>query len=396
MILSGVTPVGGPDRGGNLIIRQGRIEALPEAAAPSGSEPGELVIEMGNALVFPGLINSHDHLDLNLFAPLGAPPYRDYLAWAEHIQDHFQETIAAVTRVPKSLRRQWGLLKNLVNGVTTVVDHGGARPPDWSCPSVFRGCQDLHSIRFERAWRLKLNLPWKRLPVVMHLGEGSHAGMSAEIDSLTRWNLLKKRLVAVHGVAMSAMQAQRFSALIWCPASNQFLLGKTADVAVLKRHTRILFGTDSTLSADWNLWNQLRLARGSGSLRDDELFASITHGAARSWGLAERARLEVGARADLVFARGSLKGDLWNAFYALEPRDLLLILKGGRIVLFDADLGERLALDQENRATFSLARVQGRRKYIRADLDHLRRNTARYHPGLKIGFLTEPELPSPE
>jgi len=60
--------------------------------------------------------------------------------------------------------------------------------------------------------------------------------------TLTKWNLLNRDVVGIHGVAMNAEQAKKFKALVWCPASNYFLLNKTADVNKLKNNTTICFG----------------------------------------------------------------------------------------------------------------------------------------------------------
>ena len=60
---------------------------------------------------------------------------------------------------------------------------------------------------------------------------------------------------------MNVQQAKAFEALIWCPDSNFFLLNTTAKVDKLKKEVAILFGTDSTVSANWNAWEQIRLAQ---------------------------------------------------------------------------------------------------------------------------------------
>ena len=77
------------------------------------------------------------------------------------------------------------------------------------------------------------------------LDEDSHK----EIDTLIKMNFFNKSLFAVHGIAMDEEQSRTFNALIWCPSSNYFLLNPTADIERLKTKTRILFGTDSTLTA---------------------------------------------------------------------------------------------------------------------------------------------------
>ena len=83
----------------------------------------------------------------------------------------------------------------------------------------------LHSIQFEKKWKLKLNrIIIKNQPFVIHIGEGTDDAAKTEIDELIKWNFLKRKIIGVHGVAMTEEQATAFKALVWCPASNYFLL----------------------------------------------------------------------------------------------------------------------------------------------------------------------------
>jgi cytosine/adenosine deaminase-related metal-dependent hydrolase len=92
-------------------------------------------------------------------------------------------------------------------------------------------------------------------------------------------------VIGVHGVALKDDDFSRLEALVWCPASNLFLLGRSADIAVAKETTTILFGTDSTVSADGTIWDHLRTARELGGLSDTELFNALTESAEQAWRL---------------------------------------------------------------------------------------------------------------
>jgi hypothetical protein len=115
--------------------------------------------------------------------------------------------------------------------------------------------------------------------------------------------------------------------------SNEFLYGASADVASLKKHASILLGTDSTLTGHWNVWTHLRRARAIGSLDDRELFAAVTSRAVRVWRRGSAA-LVPGEPADVVVARKKAS-DRWDAFFAVEPEDILLVVRGGEVVLSD-------------------------------------------------------------
>src|SRR4026207_1340069 len=86
------------------------------ASNEAGRSSGEDHFEFEDAMILPGLINSHDHLDFNLFPKLGNRVYANYTEWGKDIHTTHKETIDQVLKVPESLRIRWGLFKNLLNG----------------------------------------------------------------------------------------------------------------------------------------------------------------------------------------------------------------------------------------------------------------------------------------
>jgi cytosine/adenosine deaminase-related metal-dependent hydrolase len=326
-----------------------------------------------NAIVFPGLINSHDHLDFNLFPQLGNRIYNNYTEWGRYIHENYKQEIAGILKIPVSLRIQWGIFKNLLCGVTTVVNHGERIKIVEPLITVLAECHCLHSIQFEKKWKLRLNNPLKRKsPLVIHVGEGSDTLAHKEIDELLRWNLFRKALIGVHGVAMSAEQAKKFEAVIWCPQSNYFLLNKTAPVNYLKDSTRILFGTDSTLTGGWNIWEHIRLARKTKLLSDDELFDTLHKNAAVVWDV------DKDNQADVVVARIKEGQTHLESFFATEPADILLVLHKGNIKLFDESLFAQMALI--NRKEFSKVYMNGKCKYVQGNLPGVIKEIKKYYP----------------
>ena len=67
-------------------------------------------IEFENAIAFPGLINSHDHLDFNLFPQTGNRIYNNYAEWGKDIHDQNKETINAVLKIPQHTQDSMGSL----------------------------------------------------------------------------------------------------------------------------------------------------------------------------------------------------------------------------------------------------------------------------------------------
>jgi hypothetical protein len=287
-------------------------------------------------------------------------------------------------KVPYRLRLRWGLYKNLISGVTTVVEHGKKIMGGNDLISIFQHCNNLHSVGFEKKWIYKLNKPFeKNIPFVMHIGEGTDAIASKEIDSLLQFNLLKKILIGVHGVAMNQRQAAKFKALVWCPASNYFLLNRTAAVGILKNATNILFGTDSTLTAGWNIWEHLRLARNENGLTDKELFSALTTTAASVWNMKGKGSLEKGSEADIVIASGNGSA---NSFYAINPRDILLVLHKGEVRLFDETIKEQLANNKIAVNNFDKIIIGTTTKYVWGNISGLIQEIKKYYPQAAFPF----------
>lgn len=123
----------------SLYVKDGKFASGPSAAGDrlnGGSAAGSALAGQGSraeaggrldlkgALALPGLINSHDHLEFNCFPALGDRKHTDYVAWGKDIHGRYKAEIDAVLRIPGELRARWGVYKNLLGGVTTVLQHG--------------------------------------------------------------------------------------------------------------------------------------------------------------------------------------------------------------------------------------------------------------------------------
>jgi hypothetical protein len=312
-------------------IQQGRLTTQP---FPASGDDCQL-------LAFPGLTNAHDHLEFNNFPLLGRRHYRDYKEWGTDIHQHFSEEINHILKIPVELRIGWGIVKNLLNGVTCVVHHGGYHDfiKQTGYPVVLR-YQYLHSIGLDKRWKMKLNLPWFHKDLMIHIGEGVTVEISKEIDDLIEWNWMRRKLIGIHAIPITADQARHFKAIVWCPDSNLFLYGKSPQIDKIREQTTVLFGTDSAVSASSNLWEQLRIARSLGMLSDEELFDAMTVNSQKAFHLTP-----ADSSGNWVIARRKHQ-DIWESFYNLNPEDILLVSIKNEIVLADAIYEDCIAKDQ--------------------------------------------------
>ncbi len=373
MIIRGAHIVG---RGvADIAVTGYRIRAVESSLVPNA---GEQLIDAAGLLAFPGLVNSHDHLEFDVYPTLSHGPYADYVEWGNDIHRRDADLINEIERIPRAMRIQWGLARNLVCGITTVAHHGDMKDMPNDPPiDIIRSAQSIHSVRLERRWRARL--AFGRGPVAVHIGEGTNVESAREIDTFLRWNVRRRPLIAVHGIAMKPAQAARFKALVWCPVSNRVLYEKTAEIAALKLRTAVLVGTDSTLSGDWNIWRHLRAARATGMMTDRELYDALTTRAAAVWG--EGGAIAEGSSANIVLAR-STGDDVWNGFFNIDPKDIKLVIHRGRAVLVDA----ALKCDIDGVTELHEVSIDGATKRCAIDIAALRRDILQRAPGAALPF----------
>lgn len=361
-------------------IKEGKITYFVDDIATN-----TICLSLPNTLTFPGLINSHDHLDYNLLPQLETLNCSNYVEWANQLATRWQPEIDAIRRVPENLSTQWGLYKNLLNGITHVVNHNDTIDLEDPLITVFKKCYSMHSVMMQRRWKYTLNNPFTyQWPFVFHIGEGVDDWSSKDIDTLLKWNYLRKKLIGVHGVAMNESQAKKFKALVWCPASNYFMFHKTAAVNVLKHHTTMLFGTDSTLTAHWSIWNHLHEALASGLADKDELIDMLSSNAAKVWGLNNYGMKE-GNDADVVVAKKKSK-DSKQAFFELSAEDILLVFCKGELKLIDESLLPQLISHMPELEKFSSIQVNQSTKYVYGNLPALANEIKSYCPSVSFPF----------
>jgi cytosine/adenosine deaminase-related metal-dependent hydrolase len=344
-----------------FINNENITKVTPLGNANTGVDEQQLLFH--NAMAFPGLINSHDHLDFNNFPQLGNKIYSNYTEWADHIHKNHKAEINEVLKIPELQRIQSGIYKNLFAGVTTVVNHGKYLPVKNTLVKILQPGRSLHSVQFEEKWKWKINSPFARNPIVVHIGEGTDKAALEEIGELIRWNIFNREIIGVHAVAMKEKQSAYFKGLVWCPSSNYFLFNKTAPMHLLKKQTTILFGTDSTLTADWNIWDHIRLARSTKMLSDEELIDSLTGNPADIWQLQGYGKIKKNYTADIIIADKRMSS-LPEAFFSVDPEDILMVINDGKIKLFDERLLSQLLNNRLNIKEFSKKSIDGITKYV--------------------------------
>jgi cytosine/adenosine deaminase-related metal-dependent hydrolase len=338
----------------SLHLADGRIVAEP----PSGA----WALDLRDHLIFPGLINAHDHLHLNNIPRLPQKhPFPNSYAWISAFQDYFADQhVAAAVAIAKPLRYAQGGLKNLLAGATTVAHHDPwhAALDDPAFPvGLLRDFGWSHSLGLSvGSWELGENIsqpptpnpqPLPRYgppvvesfaatpaaqPWIIHLAEGTDTVAAAELALLDRLGCLAGNTVLVHGVGLTAANIEQVivcdAAVIWCPSSNLAMLDRTLDPRRLFDAGRLALGSDSRLTGARDLLDELRVAAAHSDFAPRELLRLVTSAARGILRLPDVGGLAAGERADLLIVRDT-GGDPYQQLIDLERKDICAVVRAG-------------------------------------------------------------------
>jgi imidazolonepropionase-like amidohydrolase len=372
---------------GSLRVRGARIAALDV-----DPEPADEVVDLEGDRLLPGLINAHDHLQLNSLPDHETPRFyqhaRDWVAEVD-ARRRTDPIFEAGVSVARDERLFLGGLKNLLSGVTTVAHH------DPLFPSLTQAGYPISVVR-DYGWSHSLYIDGERAvaesyrstpaawPWIVHAAEGQDAQATAEFERLDAIGCVGPNTVLVHGIALNHAQRARLTAaggaLVWCPSSNMRLFGKTAEVTDLVSKRRVALGTDSRLSGARDLFDELRLAATLGGLDDDTLAGLVTDVSATILRLPDRGALRPGLRADLLVlpaktrlrdaTRSNVRlvmiegiaryGDSEYVMSASASAEWTRVAVDGVPKMLDGDLSKRLACASTSEPGLEMTRLAGR------------------------------------
>ncbi|MGK0358487.1 MAG: hypothetical protein ACI9U2_000776 [Bradymonadia bacterium] len=353
--------------GGNMRVSAGGII---ECVGCDCIDDAATIINCGEAIVSPGLINSHDHITFTQNSPgqWGDERYEHRHDWRRGRNGH--------TRIPAAGQANgsqvsWGELRQLISGTTSLVGSGGAngllRNLDRVQEGLMQGDVALDTFPLGDTGGETRNgsCDYPDLPNANVLRDDAwapHVSEGIDLEARNEFLCLSSdegidvtgsNGAFIHGVALTAIDgailADRQTAIIWSPRSNISLYGHTAPVTMLDTQGILLgLGTDWTPSGSINMQRELACADQLNSdhynnyFTDRQLWQMATINNAQALAVADgTGSLQVGLTADIaVFAPAG--DNPYRAVIEATPATTALVLRGGDPLYGDAGLVEAI------------------------------------------------------
>ncbi|MFO1087796.1 MAG: amidohydrolase family protein [Reyranellaceae bacterium] len=392
-----------------------RIDGTTIAAiGPSGTlaRPGDQVIDAGDTLITPGLVNVHTHAATAFFRGLADDRPREF--WNGYavpgqerftVEDHVASVKAAcaefllngVTCIADRLGNMDRIAPAIAqSGIRAIVGHSlsdNRAPADWRtaeavlerfgtdptarvsagiAPHALDTCSDALlgecARRAERSGAKVFIHVAQCEPEVAAIQARGHAGALA---CLADTGLANSRTVAAHALYLTDAELEAWPTygipIAHCPASNLKIEARTMPLARLIGRVPIGLGTDWTVTNNsMDMLAEARLAALVGKMRADDptvltvrqMLRMLTIDGARVLGLDHlTGSIEVGKRADLVvFDTNQLEATpahdmASNLLYSMYGRMARDVMVDGEFLVRDGELtrGSELDLVRDHR-----------------------------------------------
>lgn len=381
-------------RDGWVWVRDDRIEYVG-SEAPAGA--GRLVdLRDRGAIIFPGLVDAHNHAAYNSFPTLmfDAYPFGHRDQWGEESAEYSDwkkvrtGLRTAIGDSQKDLTAKYGECLELMAGCVMIQGESNG-DVEHSHPAVllrnvehfpYRTDHDIFpwdSTASERSvWKRRLD--GGGLDALMiHLCEGTDSVARAQFDLWESWGMLTNGVTIIHGSALGPEEFGKMAAagvkLVWSPMSNMRLYAGTADVRAAKEAGVVIgLSPDWTPSGCYNILEELGCAWTlnctvlSNLFTDKELCDMVTANTAACSGIGDtHGAIAAGRNAGLAVIEGD-PDDPYLSLIAARPKQVILTVVDGTPRYGDADVMEELGAGDGSDEVL----LRGRRKRFNIAVEH--------------------------
>lgn len=366
----------GPAQGEVFVDSLGKIACAGASCSGASGYSDAALLTCPRAVIAPGLINPHVHLD---FA--SAPPYDHGTTRWEHRNGWRKGTggepmLEPAVRSTDVATNTASELRHVLAGVTTVSGSGGVVGLARNLASVADAAElgalggsrvffDTFPLGDSDGLELSSGCDYPSIRAstsafsegfyAPHVAEGINGAAENEFSCL-KSTLITSRTAIIHGVGLDARDVADVrtagASVVWSPRSNIDLYGNTTPVTeFLDAGVTVALGTDWLPTGSMNLLRELACVRSLGDKYFPGVFdaetevAMVTSNAARALGWNEQiGSLAQGLAGDIaVFDARRVSG--YEAVVQAGVEDVLLVLRAGRPLYGDAALVSALRTD---------------------------------------------------
>ncbi len=367
-------------------IEDTAVEIDDERIARLGARSKKDLALDSNLVVFPALINVHDHLRGTYLPKVGPPEGQFYLKCANWERDLRG---SPVLKERSNLSQEdcyfLGGYKNLFSGVVTVNDHYPHEENNPLIPRLPLRVIQNYTIAHEASsysldWGEGIEEEHKKarendFPFIIHMEEGFDEEYQHGIELLESCNTLDEHDVLIHCLGFSEVDIKKVQkrgcTVVWCPSSNFFMFNVTCKIKkILNAGINCALGTDSTHTGSINLFEEIRFAREMfkkmyGEVLDARIiFDMVTINAAKAFRMQkEIGTIEENKFAD-IFVLKPRDDNPYEALIKAQVEDIELLTWAGTPVLGSKRYKEFFQLDGKG---YTDIRVRGQEKFVKGD-----------------------------
>ncbi|MGC8765564.1 MAG: amidohydrolase family protein [Brevinematia bacterium] len=370
--------------GADIVVNNDKIEKIGEGI----KEKVDFEIKLkSDDLVFPALINAHDHLLGSYYPRIGKGPYINWLPWDNDLKNH--EVYLERNNIDNLDLYLLGAYKNLISGVTIVSDHIphpvnkdfiNLMPVKVIENYTLEHEISSYDLRWGRGITVEHNeAKEKDIPFITHIQEGFDEEACMGVNILKEMNALDEYTVMVHGISFTESDIIEISKsqahVIWCPSSNYFMFKTTTNIrSLLNRNVNVSLGTDSPMSGGLNILEEMQFAKAlykklyREEIEPKKIVEMVTTNPAKALRLKNIGKIEEGFFANILILKSSKSMDPYESLINAWFGDIKLVIMNGKPVY-----GKRKFLDNflDNKKDFELVSIKGSDNFVVGSITRL-------------------------
>lgn len=361
----------------SLIINNTRFEDIGKTVSND--------LKLGkNLILYPAIINVHDHLRGNYLPKVGPTPPDFYEKCADWEKELRVSDVIVKERSQLSEEDCYMLsgYKNLFSGVATVNDHFPHEINNKYIPKLPIRVITNYSLAHETT---KYSLDWgdgiekehKKAvkgnhSFIIHMEEGFTEEYQKGIEVMEELKCLDKYDILVHCIGFSELDIKKTkkagASVAWCPASNYYMYNITCKIRkILNAGINVTLGTDSTHTGSINIIEEMRFAKNvykkmyGEELDLKTLFNMVTINPAKAFRMdKDIGSIEKGKKADLLLISTKTE-EPYKAFSEFKMEEIELLTLEGKPVYGSAAYKDFFNIKNNG---YSNVNVKGREKFV--------------------------------